>query len=63
MSLLFKYGEVKMIMQKLPKLYKGLHQCRRCNKFYRDAGKTSKICPKCRLPNGSRKNVYLKKIK
>jgi hypothetical protein len=52
-----------MILKKLPKLYKGLHQCKRCNSLYRDAGKTSKICPKCRLPNGSKKNICLKKIK
>jgi len=52
-----------MTLKKLPILYKGLHQCRRCNKFYRDAGKFSKICIDCKKPigfhivNDKKKNV------
>jgi len=52
-----------MTFKRFPKFHMRLHQCRRCNGFFKDAGKFSKICPKCRLPIGTHtgKNIVRRK--
>ena len=47
-----------MTLKKLSLTHKKLRVCKRCDELYRDAGMKSKVCPKCRLPNGSNKKVY-----
>jgi len=44
-----------------PKLYMKLRVCRRCGELYKDAGKCSKICPKCCIPFGGRKKDEINK--